>query len=122
MAKNKKILRILVTSAAAIVAVFLVVVATNYNGLKTFALSSLGQGHSVTISWTASTSKVAGYNVYGGTTSGGPYKLVNKVLVLTTSYTDTNVQSGKTYYYVVTAVNPLGIESNSSKEISATVP
>ena len=60
--------------------------------------------HYVSISWTASTSTVAGYNVYRATASGGPYTKVNSSLVGTTSYTDSTVSAGKTYYYVATAV------------------
>jgi len=38
------------------------------------------------------------------------------------SYTDTNVQSGQTYYYVVTAINSSNQESGYSSEVTAIVP
>jgi len=39
-----------------------------------------------------------------------------------TSYTDTGVQAGQTYYFVVTAVNSSNVESAYSAEVSALVP
>ena len=39
-----------------------------------------------------------------------------------TTYTDSNVQSGTTYYYVVTSVNGSGIESAFSNQATAVVP
>ncbi len=78
--------------------------------------------HSVTLSWTASTSTVVGYNIYRSTVPGGPYTLVTSSPVSTTTYTDTTVQAGVTYYYVVTAVDASGNESVYSNEASASVP
>ncbi len=78
--------------------------------------------HSVSLTWTASTSAVAGYNVYRSTTSGGPYTLITSSPVAGTTYTDTNVQAGVTYYYVVTAVDASGNESVNSNEASITIP
>ena len=58
------------------------------------------------------------YNVYRGTTSGGPYtKVLNTVTNLT--YSDTTVQNGQAYYYVVTALDLLGAESGFSAEVVA---
>ncbi len=79
--------------------------------------------HAVTINWTASTSpSVSGYNVYRGTTSGGPYTKVNTALVTTVAYTDNTASAGKTYYYVTTAVDTSGMESGYSNEAVASVP
>jgi len=79
-------------------------------------------GHSVSISWNASTSPgVAGYNVYRSTTSGGPYTRVGW-RVSGGSFTDTAVQAGATYFYVVTAVTASNVESVVSSEIKTTVP
>jgi len=78
--------------------------------------------HSVTLTWTASTSTVSGYNVYRSTVSGGPYTKVNSALVAPTSYVDTTVQSGQTYFYVATSVDSNGVESADSTEVSVTVP
>jgi hypothetical protein len=78
--------------------------------------------HSVTLAWTASTSTVAGYNVYRGTTTGGPYVKINSSLITTLTYTDTTVQSGTTYYYVATSIDSSGDESLDSGEVSAPIP
>lgn len=78
--------------------------------------------HSVTLNWAASTSSVAGYNVYRGTQSGGPYTMINTALQSGRSYADLSVQAGQTYFYVVTAVNSSGTESVFSTQVAAVVP
>jgi fibronectin type 3 domain-containing protein len=78
--------------------------------------------HTVTLAWTASTSAVSGYNVYRGTVSGGPYTKVNSVLEAATSYVDNTVQSGTTYFYVVTSQDSNGVESAFSNQVQAVVP
>jgi hypothetical protein len=78
--------------------------------------------HSVLLSWnTSQSSNLAYYNLYRGIVSGGPYPVVTPV-GLATAYTDSNVQAGETYYYVVTAVDVSGSESAYSNETSATLP
>lgn len=78
-------------------------------------------GHSVGLSWSASSGAI-GYNVYVSSTSGGPYTRVNGSYASTTSYTDSNVSSGHTYYFVVTSVNSANQESAKSSQVSAVVP
>jgi len=78
--------------------------------------------HSAALSWTASTSTVMGYNTYSSTTLGGPYAKLTPVNNPATSYTDSTVQAGLTYYYVVTAVDSSGMESVYSNQVSATIP
>ena len=78
--------------------------------------------HSVTLTWTASTSTVSGYNIYRSAVSGGPYTKLNSAVVATTTYTDSTVQAGQTYFYVVTSVDSSNVESAFSTEVSATVP
>ena len=77
---------------------------------------------SVMLTWVESTSSVVGYNVYRGAQSGGPYTRINSVLEASTSYVDYTVQSGCTYYYVVTAVDSNGLESAYSNEVVAVIP
>lgn len=76
--------------------------------------------HIVTLTWTLST--VAGYNVYRGTVSGGPYAKINRGLNAAAKYVDNTVKSGQTYYYVITAVNAAGVESGYSNQVTAVVP
>jgi N-acetylneuraminic acid mutarotase len=72
----------------------------------------------VNLSWTA-VDNASSYNVYRSTTSGGPYTKI-ATGVTGTTYNDTDVTNGTTYYYVVTAVNSSGTESAYSNEASAT--
>ncbi len=78
--------------------------------------------HTVALSWDASTSQVLGYNVYRGTVSGGPYTKLNSSIVANTAYTDTQVQSGQTYYYVSTAVDSNNVESAYSNQATSVIP
>jgi fibronectin type 3 domain-containing protein len=79
--------------------------------------------HSVSLTWTASTSSsVVGYNVYRATTSGGPYAKVNGSSVAATAYSDGSVASGQTYYYVATAVDSSNSESAYSTQAKSIVP
>jgi hypothetical protein len=78
--------------------------------------------HTVALAWTASTSTVSGYNVYRSPVSGGPYVIVNSSPVSTTSFVDSTVQSGQTYFYAATSVDPSGNESTFSTEATATIP
>ncbi len=78
--------------------------------------------HSVALTWNASTSTVAGYNVYRSTVSGGSYAKINSSLVAALNYTDSTVQSGTTSYYETTAVDSSGNESVFSNQVPATIP
>jgi hypothetical protein len=78
---------------------------------------------SVSLGWLASTSPgVTGYFVYRGNVSGGPYNALNSSAVPATQYSDASVQSGKTYYYVVTSVDSANMQSGYSAQVSAIVP
>jgi hypothetical protein len=79
--------------------------------------------HSVTLNWIGSvSSNISGYNIYRSTTSGGPYGKLNSTLVPGTTYLDTTVVAGQTYYYVATAVDISNNESAFSTEAQAVVP
>jgi hypothetical protein len=79
--------------------------------------------HNVLLSWTASTSpNIDGYNIYRGSTSGGPYAKLNSSLNPGVSYTDSTVTSGSTYYYVTTAVDSNSQESGYSNQAQAVIP
>jgi Abnormal spindle-like microcephaly-assoc'd, ASPM-SPD-2-Hydin len=78
--------------------------------------------YKVSLNWTPSASTYSGFNVYRGTTSGGPYSKVDTSLISTPSYTDAAVTQGQTYYYVATELDSTGMESGYSSEVSATIP
>ena len=73
-----------------------------------------------TLSWNPSTStNLAGYKVYRGTSSGTYSSSVDVGNV--TSYAITNLGVGTTYYFAVTAHNISGVESSFSNEVSKSV-
>jgi hypothetical protein len=80
--------------------------------------------HGVTLNWGASTSQnVAGYNIYRGTTTGGPYTKLNTTgLITVLTYSDSAVSAGLTYFYVATTVDVSGNESAYSTQTTATIP
>jgi hypothetical protein len=78
--------------------------------------------HSVDLFWNASTSQVAGYNIYRGIQSGGPYTKLNASLITVLNFTDGSVQGGNTYYYAATSVDSSNLESGYSNIATATIP
>jgi hypothetical protein len=84
------------------------------------ALTATPGKKKVTLRWTQSASpNITQNKVYRSTTAGGPYSLI-ATLSATTQYNNTGLQSGTTYYYVVTAVTSSGLESAYSNQASAT--
>jgi len=83
-----------------------------------------GSSHYVVLTWTDSaTPGVLGYYVYRGAASGEESTTpLNSTPIAGTSYTDSNVADGQTYYYVVTALGSDGTtQSPDSTEASLTV-
>ena len=76
--------------------------------------------HNVQVSWDASSLPVVGYFVYSGSASGGPYTPLNVSPETLTSF-PASVPGGKTWYFIVTAVDASGVESVPSNEVSATL-
>lgn len=75
----------------------------------------------VALSWNPSDlDTVAGYNLYRATTSGGPYTRLNDTVLMTFSYTDTNVTNGATYYYIVKLLTTDLCEMDYGSEAAAT--
>jgi hypothetical protein len=96
--------------------------ASNASGPQAFTgTGTQSTQHSVSLTWNPSTN-VVGYNVYRGTQPGGPYTKLNSALQLTTNYTDSQVASGSTYYYVATSVDSNDAESVYSNQTQAVVP
>jgi fibronectin type 3 domain-containing protein len=67
------------------------------------------------LSWSA-VSGATSYNIYRGTSAGSEVQIQPANPVLGTTYEDTGLNNGQTYYYEVTAVN--GSESAKSNEVS----
>ncbi|WP_247828490.1 PA14 domain-containing protein [Arthrobacter antioxidans] len=93
-------------------------------------LAAVAGDASVELTWTASASTdTAGYRVYRSlqpvvADTGEEDAVSGEALVSGTAYTDDTVSNGTTYFYVVTAVDTAGNESEVSNEVFAvpTVP
>jgi fibronectin type 3 domain-containing protein len=79
-------------------------------------LTATADNAQVTLNWSASLGATS-YSVKRATVDGGPYSVI--VTNLTTSYTNTGLVNGTTYYYVVSALNALG-EGTNSIQVRAT--
>jgi hypothetical protein len=79
-------------------------------------LTAAAGDQQVALAWNASPGATS-YNVKRGAANGGPYTTVASPTI--TTYTDTGLTNGTTYYYVVTAVDSAG-ESSNSNQASAT--
>jgi fibronectin type 3 domain-containing protein len=85
--------------------------------------------HASNLSWNASTTSGASYNVYRATTVGGTYTLIASALSAgtycsngsTCAWGDSAVTAGVTYYYEVTAV-AAGVESAPTSPVAGTIP
>jgi hypothetical protein len=78
----------------------------------------------ISVTWLPSIStNLTGYNVYRGTTSGGPYAALAAIPVNANNYTDVAVLPGTQYFYVVTELGSAAVyaipESVFSNEASA---
>jgi subtilisin family serine protease len=74
----------------------------------------------ISLAWTApGVGDLDSFRVYRSSTSGLRGSLVSSSNLQATTFTDTGIQNGQTYYYVVTALDTSGNESNGSAEVSA---
>jgi hypothetical protein len=84
--------------------------------------SGVGQQPFIDLIWAPDTdADLAGYNVYRRE-EGGEARKINSGVVTAPAYRDTNVVSGQTYFYSVSAVDVRGNESARSEETSEAVP
>lgn len=91
------------------------------NSPSSQSLSGTGTAPVVALSWTASTSPVVGYNIYRHGPNGS-YVKINLNLDPSTTYNDSSVAPGETYYYATTAVNSSGQESTYSNQVRVVIP
>ena len=90
------------------------------SGLQAVA-TGVGQQPGIDLVWAPETEPdLAGYNIYRHQEGGQPVK-INSDPVKTPSFRDTNVVSGHTYYYAVSAVDVRGNESARSEEAHETL-
>ena len=79
-------------------------------------ISATASNAQVVLNWSPSAG-ASSYTVQSSTTSGGPYNTI--ATTSATSYTNTSLVNGTTYYYVVAATDGVNVSSNSI-EVSAT--
>lgn len=89
----------------------------NYTVLEMPELIATPGNAQVTLSWNSVTG-ATGYNIGRATTSGGIYTTIASNVSATT-YNDTNLTNGTTYYYIVSATSASGGSDNSA-EVPAT--
>jgi beta-lactamase superfamily II metal-dependent hydrolase/chitodextrinase len=84
------------------------------------SLAASGSKRKVSLTWSASTDNVGvtGYHVWRATSAGGPFSDV--ATTTSTSYSNSGLTSGTTYYFYVTAVDAAGNVSAPSNTASAT--
>jgi fibronectin type 3 domain-containing protein len=80
-------------------------------------LTTIAEKNSIKLSWKA-VYNAQNYTVKRSETPGGTYQTIVDNII-DPSYTDTGISFGKTYYYVVTANNAIGV-SNNSEEVQGT--
>ena len=86
-----------------------------------FTLSTTVAG-TASLTWNANTdTDLAGYKVYRGTSSGTYTAPVATIPKGTTSYTATGLQTGTTYFFIITAYDNAGNESLHSNEVSKSI-
>jgi hypothetical protein len=71
----------------------------------------------VLISWRSTDPTVVGFNVYRSADLGVSYQKINTALLKAAEYADRLLEPGRTYSYVVTAVDGQGRESYDSVEV-----
>lgn len=102
--------------------------ATNATTSGSAVVTLTGTGataYSVDLAWDApvtSVDPVEGYNVYRSASGASAYSLLNTGVNLTAAFTDSTVQGGNAYDYVVTSVDSSGVESAPSNTLAITIP
>ena len=89
------------------------------------ALSGIGSSYTVALNWDAPASSpvaIVGYNIYRSPSGSSTYELVNSSVQTETDYTDSTVQSGQTYDYIIESVDNAGVESAPSNTASVVIP
>ena len=83
-------------------------------------LTATAGNQKVTLQWNANSEEdLAGYKIYRSLTEGGTYTLIHTAGKVT-SWTDTGLTNGTTYYYKISAYNNASMESDKSLPAWAT--
>jgi fibronectin type 3 domain-containing protein len=98
-------------------ALLLVFLATPWRAVFGQAATS----HSITLTWTASTTTGVTYTVYRATAAAGPFTPI-ATGVSAVTFIDTTAVDGTQYFYEVDSVTSGGTSSGPSNEANATEP
>lgn len=93
------------------------------SGTLAMLLNAEGGANKVDLSWAQNDYEtLAGYNIYRSEKADSDFKKINLSVVTDTSYTDTDVKPGVTYYYYFKVVNTDGNEENSVSNTASAAP
>jgi hypothetical protein len=115
------------TAAGAVTGSLTIISSSSGNGTVVIPLTGTGttSSYAVDLTWnapTSSTDPIAGYNVYRAPSGSSMYQLLNSSVDTQTTYTDSTVQSGQSYDYIVESVDDSGVASAPTSPIAVTIP
>ena len=93
------------------------------SGTLAMLLNAEGGANKVDLSWAQNDYEtLAGYNIYRSEKADSGFKKINLSVVTDTSYTDTDVKPGVTYYYYFKVVNTDGNEEDHVSNTASAAP
>jgi len=113
------------TSAGATTGLLTILSTSLTSGAAVINLSGTGELEEVNLTWDApisSPDSVAGYNVYRAPSGSTSYQLLSSVSSSELAYTDSDIEAGQTYDYIVESVDASGVASAPSNMASVTLP
>jgi hypothetical protein len=115
------------TTAGSASGTLTIVSTSTTNPTNVIALTGTGvsTSYEVNLTWSApisSSDPVAGYIVYRAPSGSTSYQQISTSVVTQTAYTDSSVQTGQTYDYIVESVDASGSDSVPSNMASVAIP
>jgi fibronectin type 3 domain-containing protein len=84
-------------------------------------LTAIAGNGQIALDWADSTEPdLVGYHVYRADAAGQPFARITASPIAASTFTNTSLTNGTTYYFVVTALDTGGLESGPSAQASAT--
>lgn len=96
----------------------------NAAAAQSVVLNAMGDVGKVELTWAQNDYEVlGGYNLYRSTSATGKFTRLNDAMLSATTYTDTDVEPGVTYYYYFTVVDTDGNEiSDARSNVASATP
>ena len=98
---------------------------TNPNTVVTLSGTGVAIAYEVNLTWDAPNSlddPISGYDVFRSGDGGNTYQPVTSSTLTETSYSDTSVQDGQSYVYMVESMDSSGVLSPPSNLVKVTIP